>query len=70
VSIIGGGEIFAAALPFADGLLLTEIDLDVKGDTFFPTWDRTVFEETSREEHVSEDGTPFAFVTYGRTRPD
>jgi dihydrofolate reductase len=70
VSVIGGGEIFAAALPLADALLLTEIDLDVEGDTFFPSWDPIAFEEVSREAHVSEDSTPFAFVTYERTRPD
>ena len=64
VSIIGGGEIFAAALPHADELLLTEIDLEVDGDTFFPAV--TGFVETGREEHLAEDGTPFAFVTYRR----
>jgi dihydrofolate reductase len=62
VSVIGGGEIFAAAVPLADELLVTEIDLDVDGDTFFP---RTAgFAETAREEHVAADGTRFAFVTY------
>ena len=66
VFVIGGGEIYAAALPFADELLLTDIDADVDGDTTFPEWDREAFEETSRETHVSEDGTPFAFVTYRR----
>ncbi|MGH3135331.1 MAG: dihydrofolate reductase [Gaiellaceae bacterium] len=70
VSVIGGGEIFAEALPFADELVLTEIDLDVEGDTFFPDWDRGKFAEISRELHVSQDGTPFAFVTYEKTHPD
>jgi dihydrofolate reductase len=64
VSIIGGGELFAAALRFADELLLTEIDRDVQGDTFFPAW--SGFEETAREEHTAEDGTAFAFVSYRR----
>ena len=64
VSVIGGGELFAAALPLADELVLTEIDADFEGDTFFPDWDRAAFVEVAREEHVSEDGTPFAFVTY------
>lgn len=64
VSVIGGGEIFAAALPLADELLLTEIDLDVDGDTFFPAFDG--FVETAREERVASDGTAFAFVTYRR----
>jgi dihydrofolate reductase len=64
--VIGGAEIYAAALPLADELLLTEIERDVEGDTFFPDWDREAFEVVSREERVSQDGIPFAFVTYHR----
>ena len=66
VFVIGGGEIYAAALPFADELVLTEIDAEIEGDTTFPEWERSDFEEVSRERHVNEDGTPFAFVTYAR----
>ena len=66
VSVIGGGELFAVALPLADELLLTEIDAEIEGDTFFPEWDRAAFEETSRETHISETGIPFSFVTYRR----
>jgi dihydrofolate reductase len=66
VFVIGGGELYAEALPLADELLLTEIDEDAEGDTVFPRWDRAAFEETSREEHVSATGVPFAFVTYLR----
>ena len=67
--MIGGAEIYASALPLADELLLTEIDADVDGDTFFPAFERVDFEETTREAQVSADGTPFAFVTYRRRRP-
>jgi dihydrofolate reductase len=56
-------------LPLADELVLTEIDLDVDGDAFFPEWDRDAFTEVSREEHTAADGTPYAFVTHERTRP-
>ena len=64
--MIGGAELYAAALPLADDLLLTEVDLEVDGDTYFPSWDRDAFEEISRETGVSDDSTPFAFVTYRR----
>ena len=66
VFVIGGAEIYAAALSLADELLLTEVDLDVEGDTFFPEWDRAVFVEASREDLVAADGTPLAFVAYRR----
>jgi dihydrofolate reductase len=66
VFVIGGGEIYATALPFADELLLTEIDAEIEGDTIFPEWDRDEFEEVERLERVVEGGTRFAFVTYAR----
>jgi dihydrofolate reductase len=69
VFVMGGGELYAEALPLADELVLTEVDAAVEGDTVFPEWDRTAFQEVSREDLVSETGTPFAFVTYVRRNP-
>jgi dihydrofolate reductase len=69
VFVIGGAELYAEALPRADELVVTEIDAEVEGDVFFPSWDRAEFDEVSREEHVSDDGVAFSFVTYVR-RPD
>ena len=70
VFVIGGGQLYAEALPLADDLVLTEIDADLPGDTRFPTWDRAAFAETSREALTSA-GPPacgFAFVPYQRQR--
>jgi dihydrofolate reductase len=69
VFVIGGAELYAAALPRADELVLTEIELDVEGDVLFPRWDRGAFAEVARDPHVSEDGTALAFVTYARRSP-
>ena len=66
VFVIGGAELYAAARPAADELVLTEIDLTAAGDVLFPRWDPGAFEEVRREEHVSADGTAFSFVTYAR----
>lgn len=66
VFVVGGGQVYAAALPVADELLLTEIDVKVDGDTLFPPVDDGVFEEVSREPHVSASGIAFAFVRYVR----
>ena len=68
--VIGGGQLYAEALPLADQLLLTEIDADLPGDTCFPPWRRADFSETARET-LHSDGPPacsFAFVTYQRQR--
>jgi len=70
VFVIGGGEIYAAALPYADELLLTEIDAEIEGDTVFPRWERRAFVEIDRDEHVTADGTRFAFATYHRWAAD
>ena len=65
--VIGGGELYALALPRADELLLTEIDAAFDGaDAFFPAFDRECFAEASRTVHQAADGTPFSFVTYRR----
>ena len=64
--VIGGAELYAAALPLADGLVLTEIDRDYAGDTRFPEWDRGAWRATQREAHTSKDGVGFEFVRYER----
>ena len=43
--VIGGGAIYALALPLATRLLLTEVQMDVQGDTFFPEIDWNEWEE-------------------------
>jgi dihydrofolate reductase len=66
---MGGGELYAAALPLADELVLTEIDAVFPGaDAFFPPFDRHAFELVASESHQGTDGTSFSFVTYSRTR--
>lgn len=65
--VIGGAELYAQALPQANRLILTEVETDVAGDAWFPEFDRTLWLESSREVHVSQQGLTFAFVTYERT---
>lgn len=62
--VIGGAEIYAAALPLADGLVLTEIDRDYEGDTRFPAWDRNAWRISQKETHTSTSGVRFSFVLY------
>ncbi|MCL2075707.1 MAG: dihydrofolate reductase [Betaproteobacteria bacterium] len=66
VFVIGGEQIYRAALPFARRLLLTEINLDVTGDAWFPAFSENEWQEIQREQRVSESGISFAFVTYAR----
>lgn len=66
--VMGGGQLYAEALPFADELVLTEVDASFEADTFFPAWDRNAFTELRREAHPAQAAgeLPFAFVTYRR----
>lgn len=66
--VIGGAQIYAAALPLADRLMLTEVDALSDADVHFPAWSPTEFREVSREHHPadSENEYPVDFVEYRR----
>ena len=64
--VIGGTQLFEEAMPIAAGMVLTEIQRDYDGDTWFPKWDRRQWRESQREAHTAEDGTRFDFVLYER----
>lgn len=67
--VIGGAEIYALCLPFADKILLTQIEHAFEGaDTFFPAIDLTQWKIVSEEFHsISEKNNyPLKFVTYQR----
>jgi len=67
VSVIGGGEIYALALPLADKLALTEVDASFPdADRHFPAWPRSQFTEAAREARASATGLSFEFVDYVR----
>ena len=68
VFVIGGGELYATAMPRADELALTEIDTTFeRADAFFPAFDSATFEQASRDARVTADGMRYAFVTYQRS---
>ncbi|HEY7822864.1 MAG TPA: dihydrofolate reductase [Acidimicrobiia bacterium] len=60
--VVGGSEVFQAALDVTDVLELTEVDASPEGDTWFPSVDWSKWRETARETHEG-----FSFVTYERT---
>jgi dihydrofolate reductase len=62
--VLGGAELYKAALPVADGLVLTEIQRDYAGDTRFPDWDRSRWRETQRKAQTGAGGLRFDFVLY------
>ena len=47
----GGAQIYELALPFAQRLVITEVDAEPEGDTWFPSWARADWVEVSREAY-------------------
>src|SRR5690606_25579633 len=47
----GGASVYAEFLPLADRLELTQIEMDTRGDTFFPKWDSNKWEITEIKTH-------------------
>ena len=65
VMVIGGGEIYRAALPRADRIELTEVHGAFDGDAHF-AFDRASWREDARETHKTADGLAYSYVTLTR----
>jgi dihydrofolate reductase len=60
--IIGGGEIYRLALPFATHLYLTHVDTTVENaDAFFPSFDLKQWQVTPIQKHAADEKHAFAF---------
>jgi dihydrofolate reductase len=68
VFVIGGAQLYAAAVPRAQRLVLTQIAADFEGDAFFPAPGTNEWQEVARESHPATAQRPwgYAFVTYER----
>ena len=67
--VIGGGEVYALALPLATTLELTLVQTVIAdADAFFPAWDSADWLEVRREHHAADERHMYAFdfVTLSR----
>lgn len=62
VFVSGGAALYREALPLVEKMFITEVELTVEGDTFFPDFDRALFEKTV-EQHF-DGAIPYTYVTY------
>ena len=58
IMIIGGGKLYQAAFDFASKIYLTEVDIEIEGDTYFPDFKRSQWKQVSHRSHSGEDGSP------------
>jgi dihydrofolate reductase len=59
VFVIGGAEIYRKFLPYAETLYITHIDHEFKGDTYFPYYDSSKFEQVSLSCVEANGQTPY-----------
>lgn len=69
--VIGGGQVYRLALPYASKICLTTVNLDVPdGDTFFPELELGVWRTTRHEFHLEDGKFPsFVYNEYQRPGP-
>lgn len=71
--VIGGGEVYALALPSATRMHLTEVaTVTSDADTFFPAFDPHDWRQVSRMHHPADakHAVAFDFADYERTKPN
>ncbi len=66
--IIGGAQIYNLALPYLDRLYLTEVDLEVEGDVFFPALDFKEWELMVEDKKKADEKNPndYCFKIYDK----
>lgn len=64
VYIAGGGKVYEEALELADVLYITEIDIEIEGDVYFPKISKDNYIEEYRER--IEGDVPYTYFTYRR----
>ncbi|MEA1784637.1 dihydrofolate reductase [Arenibacter sp. GZD96] len=66
--IIGGGEIYALGLPYANVIELTRVHHSFEGDAFFPEIDAAAWELIQQEYHPKDEKHhyDFTYFTYVR----
>lgn len=71
IIVMGGGQIYRAAMGVADRLEITEVQAEPEADTHFPDIDPAIWQETARikGERGARDTADFEFVTYRRAQP-
>jgi dihydrofolate reductase len=61
VFVVGGEAIYAATLPHADMIYITEVDTVIEGDAFFPQFDESKFEEVTSRSVAADEHNEHAF---------
>ena len=61
IMVIGGGQLYALALPLATRMVLTLIDVEPQADTWFPEWDSNEWRQTGERQFAKDADNPLAY---------
>ena len=64
VFVIGGAQLYAAALPMANRLYFTVVEAEVPGDTLMPDFDLAQWRPVSSEPHAADARNPYAYTLH------
>jgi dihydrofolate reductase len=59
--IIGGGQIYASAMPYLDRIFLTQVELEVEGEVRFPALDMKEWRLVSSESHPADEQNEYGY---------
>lgn len=64
IYILGGARLYEEALPIVEKMYITEIGCDIEGDTYFPTFNKSLF--IKEIDKVVDGEIPYTYITYTR----
>ena len=62
VMIIGGGQLYAQALPIADRMVLTLVDCEPQADTWFPEWREDEWQQVGSRAYPADEKNSCAYL--------
>ncbi|MEE4218948.1 MAG: dihydrofolate reductase [Xanthomonadales bacterium] len=68
VMVIGGGQLYAEAMPYADRMILTQVDCEPEADTWFPDWREEEWIEEELRSELPDEKNPLAYRVVVLTR--
>jgi dihydrofolate reductase len=62
IMVVGGAQVYAHFLPYAERLYLTLIQANLSGDTFFPDYTQYQWREMERSDHPADAKNPYSYT--------
>jgi len=68
IMVIGGGQLYELALPLAQRLILTMIEIEPQADTWFPEWAQEQWQQTAEQHFEVDDSNALVYRIVELTR--